>query len=150
MGRPLASVLIHVTFSTQGRQPAIDEAIEADAWRYAAAVCATKQCHPLAVGGTADHLHLLLSVPPSVAVAAVVDEVKTRLCQWVRSRGERYAEFAWQTGYGAFSIGQSQREALAQYIADQKQHHARSDFQDEFRTLLSRYGVDFDESTVWD
>jgi hypothetical protein len=79
-----------------------------------------------------------------------VEDIKTGSSKWIKTKGERYAAFAWQNGYGAFSIGQSQLAALCRYIANQREHHRRLSFQDEFRELLKRYGIEYDVRYVWD
>jgi hypothetical protein len=85
-----------------------------------------------------------------VAVSHLVQQVKQDSSQWIKSKGAQYAEFAWQGGYGAFSIGQSQLDDLVRYILNQREHHARESFQDEFRRLLDRYEVEYDDRYVWD
>jgi hypothetical protein len=85
-----------------------------------------------------------------VAVSHLVQQIKQDSSQWIKSKGAQYTEFAWQAGYGAFSIGQSQLDDLIRYILNQREHHARESFQDEFRRLLDRYEVVYDERYVWD
>ena len=84
------------------------------------------------------------------AIAALVQHIKQDSSRWIKTKGPTYADFAWQAGYGAFSIGQSQLDDLRRYIAGQREHHRRESFQDEYRKILARYGVEFDERFVWD
>ena len=100
--------------------------------------------------GTADHVHWLFALARTWTVADVVEEVKKRSSKWLKSKGPEFAHFQWQAGYGAFSIGASMVPAVTGYITRQKDHHRTITFQDEFRSLLRRYGIDFDERYVWD
>lgn len=99
---------------------------------------------------TTDHLHILFSLARGSAVADVVEEVKTGTSKWIKTKGREFRNFHWQTGYGAFSIGQSNVEALKRYIRGQKKHHQHRTFQDEYRKFLKAYAIDYDERYVWD
>jgi putative transposase len=85
-----------------------------------------------------------------MAISALLEEIKTSSSKWIKTKGDQYAEFAWQNGYGAFSIGQSQLPDLKNYIANQREHHRRVSFQDEYRQILAKYEVEYDERYVWD
>jgi putative transposase len=104
----------------------------------------------LAIDGTADHIHVLFSLGRVIAIADLVEEVKTESSKWIKRKGREFKNFHWQAGYGAFSIGQSNVETLKRYIREQKKHHSRVTFQDECRQFLKRYQVDYDERYVWD
>ena len=149
MPQSLSNVLVHLTFSTKDRRPDIDGAVEAELHRYLGSVCGKLGCQSLGVGGTVDHVHICFRLSRTVTIAGLVEEVKKRSSKWIKTRGERYRLFTWQSGYGAFSIGQSSLEALQRYIATQKEHHRERDFQAEFRALVEKYGVEYDERYVW-
>ena len=83
-------------------------------------------------------------------ISKLLATIKANSSRWIKSKGPRFENFAWQSGYGVFSVGQSQLEQLRQYIAFQREHHCRKSFQDEFRSLLAKYQVDYDERYVWD
>ena len=100
--------------------------------------------------GTDDHIHLVCSLGRTVTVATLLEEVKKSTSKWIKTKGEQYAHFSWQAGYGAFSIGQSQLDAVRQYIAGQREHHRKRTFQEEFREFLAKYNVPYDERYVWD
>ena len=102
------------------------------------------------LGGVEDHVHLLCVLSRTCAPADMVKEVKRSSSLWIKTRAPEFSDFAWQNGYGAFSIGFSQIEEVRRYIADQEQHHRKLTFQDEFRRLLKRYELPFDEAYVWD
>ena|SRR5947209_6872408 len=150
MPQSLSSILIHLIFSTKHREPYITKEVEPELHAYLAAVF--RECHSpsLTINGTADHVHALFTLSRTVTVAEVVEEVKKRSSKWVKTKGGVYRSFQWQTGYGAFSIGQSNVAALKKYIAEQKEHHRRRTFEDEYRSFLEKYGVAYDERYVWD
>jgi REP element-mobilizing transposase RayT len=150
MPQSLSSILIHLVFSTKHREPYITSEIEPELHAYLAAVF--HECHSpaLAVNGTANHIHALFKLARTVAVAEVVEEVKKRSSKWAKTKGDLYRNFQWQTGYGAFSIGQSNVTALKNYIAEQKEHHRHKPFEEEYRSFLKKYGVEYDERYVWD
>ena len=104
---------------------------------------------PIAIGGTADHVHLLTRLPANLALADCLRVVKTNSSRWVKERWSQQRNFAWQGGYGAFSVSESRRAAVIRYIRDQAQHHRRISFQDEFLVLLKNHRVEFDERYIW-
>lgn len=150
MPQSLSSVLVHLVFSTKNRRPDITPNIENELHKYLATVARNAQCPSLAINGTEDHLHLLVSLHRTVAIATLIEEIKTASSKWIKTKGPRFRTFQWQAGYGAFSIGQSNVAALTKYIVNQKTHHRRRTFQDELRDLLRKYEIKFDERHVWD
>ncbi|HUT32909.1 MAG TPA: IS200/IS605 family transposase [Planctomycetota bacterium] len=150
MAQSLANVLIHLIFSTKNRCPLIRPEVEHELHAYLAAVCREMGCPALDVGGTEDHVHMLFSLSRTVTLSKLDEEVKKRSSKWIKTKGEAFADFAWQAGYGAFSIGQSGVAGVKQYIAGQKDHHRKVSFQEELRAFLRRYQVGFDERHLWD
>jgi REP element-mobilizing transposase RayT len=150
MAQSLSNVLLHIVFSTKKRQLWIDNEIETDVHQYVAGICREMKCPSHKVGGTDDHLHIACTLSRTVTISKLVEEVKTGSSKWIKTRGDQYVDFTWQNGYGAFSIGQSQLNDLCTYIANQRAHHQRMTFQDEFRALLVKYDIDFNELFVWD
>jgi REP element-mobilizing transposase RayT len=108
------------------------------------------RCPTHAIGGTEDHVHVVCSLGRTITVASLLEEIKKSTSKWIKTKGEQYAQFSWQAGYGAFSIGRSQLDAVKKYIAGQREHHRRQTFQDEFREFLTKYQVPYDERYVWD
>lgn len=150
MPQSLSSILVHLVFSTKNREPFIVADVETELYKYMATVFRELKSPSLLIGGTEDHIHALFALCRTITVADLVETVKTSSSKWVKTKGNALRQFHWQSGYGAFSIGQSNVPALKRYISTQKQHHRRKSFQDEFRLLCKRYGVDIDERYVWD
>jgi REP element-mobilizing transposase RayT len=124
--------------------------IESELFPYVATICREHKCFSHKVGGTDDHLHIACSLSRTMTIADLVQEIKQSTSKWIKTKGAKYQDFSWQNGYGAFSIGQSQLDDLCQYIANQRLHHSKESFQDEYRKLLVLYKVEFDERYVWD
>ena len=118
--------------------------------RYLGGILTNVDCQPLIIGGVEDHVHLLFAHSRTATVAEVVTELKRGSTVWLKNKAPGLSEFAWQSGYGVFSIGQSQVEDVRAYIAGQEEHHRKISFQEEFRRLLRRYEIAFDERYVWD
>ena len=150
MPQSLSSILIHLIFSTKNREPFLHSEIEAELYPYMASILKAKKSPALIINGTSDHLHTLFSLSRVVAIADLVEEVKTESSKWIKTKGKEFRNFHWQNGYGAFSIGQSQVESVKRYISRQKEHHRRASFQDEYRKFLKAYEVEYDERYVWD
>jgi REP element-mobilizing transposase RayT len=150
VAQSLSNVLIHLIFSTKNREPFLDGAVEEELYKYIASACRGCGCPSHNVGGTADHLHLVCSLSRTISISKLLEEIKRTSSKWIKTHGPQYASFAWQNGYGAFSIGQSQLTTVKRYIARQKQHHQQRTFQDEFREFLRRYEIAYDERYVWD
>jgi len=150
MPQSLSSILIHLVFSTKNREPFITPPIERELHPYMAAIFREFKSPSRCIDGTEDHVHILLSLARIITVADLVEEVKTNSSKWIKNKGREFKNFHWQKGYGAFSIGQPNVSALKRYIRDQKQHHQRITFQDEYRKFLTSCGIDYDERYVWD
>jgi putative transposase len=149
MAQSLAKILVHTVFSTKDRRPFLrDHAIRDETHAYLGGILANLGCQPLIVGGVEDHVHLLSMLSRTCTAADMVKEVKRGSTLWIKSKG--LEDFAWQNGYGMFSIGSSQIPDVKKYIATQEEHHRCMSFQDEMRTLFKRYEIEYDERYVWD
>ncbi|MCW5776273.1 MAG: IS200/IS605 family transposase [Phycisphaeraceae bacterium] len=150
MASTLTRILVHVTFSTKNRAALIPETIEPDLYAYIGGICRRMESPLLAMGGVADHAHMLVSLGKAVALSDLMLNVKRDSSKWMKERDAALGAFGWQDGYFGFSIGESGVDALRAYIADQKQRHKTTDFKDEMRAFLRKYGVEWDERYVWD
>jgi putative transposase len=139
---------VHITFSTSKRRNLIAQAIQQRLWAYMAGIAKRHRMHAIAIGGIENHAHLLLSLPADMDVARAVQVIKANSSRWMKPQ-IRFP-FAWQRGYGAFSVSASATAAVVHYIENQPEHHRRMSFEDEFRSLLRRHGVEYDERYVFD
>jgi putative transposase len=150
MPQSLGYVLVHVVFSTKDRRALLVEPIRAALHAYLAGAVRTAGCDCYRVGGVEDHVHLAIRLSRTVSIAALIEDVKTSSSKWLKSRSPEFVRFAWQRGYGVFSVGPRDLDALVAYIDGQVEHHRTRTFQDEYRVLLDRCGLEYDERYVWD
>jgi putative transposase len=151
MPQSLSQILVHIVFSTKSRRPFLhDRTLREQLHSVLGGIVNRLDCQSLIVGGVADHVHLLVDLSRTRTAADLVKEIKRGSTTWLKTQRPDLAEFAWQTGYGIFSIGASQVPTVRRYIVNQEAHHHSMSYQDEFRQLLARYRVPFDERYVWD
>ena len=144
-------VLVHVVFSTKRQEPYLAEpSLRAAVHASLAEACKAAGGAAVAVGGTEDHVHLLVRLPAELSVADLVRELKRESSGRLKRTHPELLRFHWQAGYGAFSVSASQAAAVRRYVRSQPEHHRKVSFRDEFRSLLERHKVPFDETTVWD
>jgi putative transposase len=149
MSQSLSCLLVHLIFSTKERHPFLaqnDLMLRTHA--YLGGILREASCPSLTIGGTADHVHAFFHLSRTQHVAKIVETLKSHSSRWIKAQG--IEKFAWQRGYGCFSVGQSQVQALIRYIQNQADHHLKVTFQDEFRQFLRRYEISFEEQYVWD
>ena len=147
MPQSLVKILVHVIFSTKNRADLIHPEIEADLYAYIHGIVENNKSKLIIGNGTPNHGHLLISLGKTIDISDLVGDIKRDSSVWMKKHEN---SFYWQEGYGAFSIGESQVPHVTKYIAEQKAHHAKTDFQGEFRGLLNRYKIQYDERYVWD
>ncbi|MCE9548365.1 MAG: IS200/IS605 family transposase [Planctomycetia bacterium] len=151
MPQALAQIYLHLVFSTKGRRPFLqDNDIRDEVHKYLGGTCNNLDCPVLQVGGVADHVHILCRFGRTISVADLIKELKGESSQKIKTLGPNLGEFYWQNGYGAFSVSPSHIEELRSYIRNQEEHHRTETFQDEFRRLLTKHGIKWDERYVWD
>ncbi len=141
---------MHLVFGTKDRAPFLAAEIRGELLAYATGTLKNIGCPVVQIGGTADHVHVLFDISRTLSLSQVVEKVKTSSSKWIKGKGERYVRFAWQAGYGAFSVGPAVVAAVVRYIRGQEEHHRSNTFQDEFRRLCREAGVELDERYVWD
>ena len=150
MPQSLAKIILHTVFSTKERRPFLrDRALREELHRYLGGILGHLECQPILVGGVEDRVHLLATLSRTCQPAEMVKEVKRGSSLWIKQRDQTLRDFGWQNGYGIFSLGFSQIREVRDYIACQEEHHRKASFQDEFRALLRRYEIAFDERYVW-
>ena len=150
MAHTSANVLIHIVFSTKRRSPSIAAAMKADLCAYLGGIVREIGGIALIINAMADHVHLLARIPPAHGIAEVVRIVKANSSRWAHEKWPQHRGFAWQTGYGAFSVSQSNAAAILKYIANQEAHHRKISFQQEMLAYLRRHGISYDERYLWE
>src|SRR3954470_5655106 len=150
MAGTYTNLLYHLVFSTKGRFPLITRELQPELYAYVGGIVRGEGGVLVEIGGMPDHVHLLVKFKPTVAVAEMLRLVKGSSSKWVNEEKYKVRKFGWQDGYGAFSVSESQVDAVREYIRTQEAHHRGLSYQDEFRALLDRHGVDYDERYLWD
>ncbi len=150
MPQSLVKTLLHLVFSTKNRAALITPEIEPDLFKYMSGIIENNHSKLLLANGASDHVHLLVSLGKTISVSELVGDIKRDSSKWIKLQDTSLGNFYWQEGYGAFSVGHTQIEEVKNYIASQKEHHAKTSFQNEFRYFLNKYEIDFDERYVWD
>src|SRR5260221_10392362 len=131
MAQTLVSLMVHVVFSTKNREPLITPDIEPELFAYIGGILKNKESRLIDGGGTADHVHLLISQSKNIALSSLMKDVKKDSSSWIKTKEREFRNFHWQDGYGAFSIGKPMVTGLKQYLVNQKDHHQKRSFQEE-------------------
>ena len=150
MGQSLTKNYLHIVFSTKYRQPLIHAPYEDQLHAYLGGICKNLECQPIKIGGYTDHVHLLCMLSKKIALMKLVEEVKSHSSKWIKTLDPSLKNFYWQDGYGAFSVAPSGVNRVSNYIANQHAHHSKRTFQDEFRDILHKCEIEYDERYVWD
>ncbi|PAY19560.1 transposase [Rhodopirellula sp. SM50] len=146
-----AQVWLHIVFSTKERRPFLrNDDFRTEMFRMLSHHVKTSKCTSASVGGYFDHVHLLVGLHRTITIAKLVEQVKTETSKWAKGHEKGSSIFAWQSGYGAFSVSHSLRGVVDDYIRNQFEHHAKMSFQDEYRRLCEKHNLDIDERYVWD
>ena len=150
MPQSLANIHIHLIFSTKDRMPLISDAVRDDLHAYMATILANLKSPATLINSVEDHIHILLNLSRTCPLAKAVEDVKRDSSKWLKTQGPAFSGFAWQAGYGAFSVSESNCGAVANYIRNQREHHRKITFQDELRTFLDKHQLSYDEKYLWD
>jgi putative transposase len=150
MAQSLAKILVHLIYSTKNRKPLLPTTPYADLHKYASGIFKDQKCHLIEMNNVVDHVHALFELHRTTSVSDVVMHVKKGTSRWLKEQSPDFHDFDWQDGYGAFSIGRSQRVEVVSYIQGQQERHAVMSYEEEFRRFLQSYEVEYDERYVWD
>lgn len=151
MPQSLSDVNLHLIFSTKDRDPFLGTEIRDSMHRYLATLCRdlNATCHK--VGGVSDHVHIVTSLPRTLSQSQLLEDIKKKSSKWIKEVDpSKYEKFAWQAGYGAFSVSRSNLDEVISYVANQETHHQKVTFQDEYRAFLTKHNVQYDERYLWD
>jgi len=150
MPQSFQCIPIHLIWSTKNRTPCIIPEIEQELYKYIASIFRNHDSPSLIINGSVDHVHIILSLSRTITIAKLIEEVKRSSSKWIKSKGMRYKKFYWQTGYAALGVGHYQIENLKKYIRNQKDHHRRKTFKEEYIEFLEKYSIEYDERYIWD
>jgi putative transposase len=151
MSQSLAKIIIHLIFSTKNRVPFLTiNSIRNEMHRYLGGTLKRLQCPVLTIGGTSDHVHILFSLNRQESIARVVQEIKRESSKWIKTKDLKFRKFKWQTGYGAFSVSQSQIIRIKKYISNQEVHHKSKRYEEEYIAFLDKYEIPYDARFVFD
>ncbi len=149
MANTYTSLHYQLVFSTKNRIEWITPDIEKRVWAYIGGIARKHKMTALQVGGVGDHVHALVMSPPTLSPSQMTQYLKGESSKWIHETFPALQDFSWQEGYGAFSVSKSNLEAVVQYIQKQREHHQKQSFQEEYRGLLQKHGIDYDERYVW-
>jgi putative transposase len=150
MAQSLSKLYVHLIFSTKHREALLAASIRGPMHAYLATVMKNQDCPALRIGGASDHVHVLVRLSKNLALAEVVEKVKTSSSRWVKTQDRSLQSFHWQDGYGGFSVSAAEVDSVAAYIEGQEEHHRVVTFQEEYLKFLAEYGVEYDERYVWE
>lgn len=149
MANSYTQLYVHCVFATHARFPAFSETRQKELYAYMAGIIRELGCFVHCIGGAEDHVHILLGLPPSILISEVVQKIKNNSSRFINQQNWLPGKFNWQQGYAAFSVSASARERVRAYINNQKEHHKRYSFKDEYISLLERHGIKYDERYVF-
>jgi putative transposase len=149
MANTYTSLHYHVVFSTKNRVPDIAQNIEQRVWAYIGGIARKHKMTALQVGGVEDHIHALVTAPPIYAPSQIAQFLKGESSKWIHEEFREMRGFGWQDGYGAFTVSKSNIPEVVRYIQNQREHHRKKTFQEEYRELLEKHGIEYDERYIW-
>lgn len=149
MANTFTSLHYHMVFSTKNRERWITSDIEERIWSYLGGIAKENKVHPIQIGGIEDHVHLLLGAPASLALSKIAQLIKGGSSAWIHDTFPNMKGFAWQDGYGVFSVSKSNIPEVVEYIRGQREHHRTRTFQEEYIAFLKRHEIQYDERYVW-
>lgn len=149
MSQSLSKLYVHIVFHTKYNQPLIQSAVETELYAYIGGIIKENQSVPIKINGTEDHIHILATLSKNISLAKFVEEIKRNSSRWIKTKGPMYENFAWQGGYGGFSVSPSVLERVKRYIENQKEHHKKVTFKKEYLQFLTEHGIAYDEDHLW-
>ena len=150
MAHTFTNLLTHIIFSTKDRMPLIDAEVKPELLAYLGGMVREVNGKAYGINGTADHIHLLVSLPPTIALSDAMKIVKANSSRWISEKWSTRKAFGWQTGYGAFSVSRSNVPDVLKYIANQEEHHRKITFKEEFIAFLKKHEIRYDERYIWE
>ena len=149
MAQSLSKLYIHATFHVKYNSPLLRKQEYVDLYAYIGQILKSLDCTPIQIGGVENHVHILCIMSKNIALAKLMEEVKRNSSRWIKTKDDYYRNFAWQGGYGCFSVSQSVVDRTRRYIINQEEHHHKMTFEEEYLTFLKEYGVSYDEAYLF-
>lgn len=149
MSQSLSKLYVHLIFHVKNNAYLIRPEDEKELYAYIGGTIKLTKSIPININGTEDHLHVLCIMSKNVSLADLLEEIKRNSSRWIKTRGNYYANFAWQGGYSGYSVSQSKVEIVSRYIDSQKEHHKNQTFREEYIQFLNENGIEFDERYLW-
>ncbi|GDX48211.1 MAG: IS200/IS605 family transposase [Bacteroidota bacterium] len=150
MANTYSQIYLQIVFSVKGRQNLISKNWKEELYKYICGIVNGKEQKVYAIGGVADHIHILVSIKPTIALSDLVRDIKANSSKWINEKGFIKGKFQWQEGFGAFSYAHSQLDIIIAYINNQEQHHLKKTFRDEYTELLQKFNVQYDENYLFE
>lgn len=150
MPQSLTKNYVHLVWSTKNRKRLIFPPVEGELYKYIGGICVGLECHPVAIGGHQNHVHVLCNQSKSVPAMTIVQKIKANSSRWMKEQDPSLANFSWQAGYAAFSVDYRNMDGLIRYIRNQHAHHTKKNFKNEYVQLLQDFEMEYDEKYVWD
>lgn len=149
MANTYSSLHYHLVFSTKNRVPYLTHDIEQRVWAYIGGVARKHKMTALQVGGFDDHIHALVMAPPILSPSQIAQCLKGDSSKWIHETFPELRDFAWQEGYGGFTVSKSNLESVVSYIQKQREHHRQRSFQEEYLDFVQKHGIEYDERYLW-
>lgn len=149
MGSTLTNLIFHVVFSTKNREPIINKEIKEELYNYLGGIIKGEGAIPVQIGGMPDHIHIILKLKPIHSLSDIMQKVKGNSSKWINKQKKLTGKFAWQDGYGAFTVSESQVPVVVKYVKDQEEHHKKFSFKNEFIQILKLHQIEYNEQYLW-
>jgi REP element-mobilizing transposase RayT len=151
MPQSLTKLYVHIIFSTKNRFPFFkEETIRQETYRYIGKIIIENDSFPLIINGAQDHIHILCNLSKNKSLSDLIADIKRSSSKWLKTKGDIYKKFYWQRGYAAFSVSESTKESVTNYIKNQKAHHKHKSFKEEVIEFLEKYKAEYDLQYLWD
>ena len=149
MPQSLSKLFVHIIFRIKNGGVEIEKTVSKELYAYMGAIIKDNKSIPIVINGTPNHIHILCVMSKNIALSKFVEEIKRHSSRWIKTKGEQYEQFAWQGGYGAFSVSSSLHDTTKRYIENQEIHHETVNFKEEYLLFLKKYGIDYNEDYLW-
>jgi putative transposase len=149
VSQSLSKILVHIVFSTKNHAPMLSQKMHSELFGYIAGILKNLDSKAIIINGTQDHIHILCQLSKNHSPSEIVQKIKSNSSKWAKSKSPNLADFQWQNGYGVFSVSESNLNAVKTYIQTQQQHHKKLSFQEEFKKLLDKHNIEYDNEHLW-